>query len=155
MTRTRTALAVLVLTLAAGLSACGGGGPGDATEQEFCDAQGSLFSGLGDSDAMPSEEELAGAFQDWGEELESVGTPEGMPEDARAGFEAMVEQVKGVDARDFSGEDLGGELDQLAEDSSEEARALTEYVSKTCSGLMGDLAELDVPEVPELPSPGE
>lgn len=157
MSRTRTALSSLALLVGASLSACGGGAPGDASEQEFCDAQGSLFSDidLGDAGALPSDEDLAQAFRDWGQELESVGTPENMSEKARAGFEDLVSDVEDVDAEDFSEEGLQQQLDDLSDETGEQAKAFTEYVNETCSGLMGDLGDVELPDLPELPSSTE
>ena len=157
MTRTRTALSSLALLVGASLSACGGGAPGDASEQEFCDAQGSLFSDidLGDAGDLPSDEDLAKAFRDWGKELESVGTPENMSDDARAGFEDLVSDVEDVDAEDFSEEGLQQQLDDLSDETGDKAQAFTEYVNETCSGLMGDLGDVDLPDLPELPSSTE
>lgn len=156
MTRTRLALSSLALLMGAALSACGGGAPSDASTEEFCEAQGSLFADidLGTSD-LPSSEELARAFQDWGNELEDVGTPEDMSHDARAGWEDVVEEVKGVDAEDFSDENVQEQLEDLSDETGKQAEAFTEYVSKTCGGLMGDLGDVELPELPELPSSTE
>jgi hypothetical protein len=150
----RTTVPTLALLVGATLAACGGDAPGDASETEFCDAQGSLFSGLdlGGADALPSDEELAEAFRDWGAELESVGTPEDMPQEARAGFEDLVREVEDVDAEDFSEEGLQQQLDDLSDETGEQAEAFTAYVEETCSGLMGDLGDVDLPELPDLPS---
>jgi hypothetical protein len=155
MTRSRTLLSSLALVLGATLSACGGGAPGDASEQEFCDAQGSLFSDLDLGDSLPSDEDLAQAFQDWGSELESVGTPEGMSDQARAGFEDLVKEVEDVDAQDFSEESLQQQLDDLSDEGGDKAQAFTEYVNETCSGLMGDFGDVELPDMPELPSSTE
>ena len=66
--------------------------------------------------------------------------------------EDVVEEVKGVDADDFSQDALQDQLDQLGTGSDEDAQAFTTYVSDTCSGLLGDSAVPELPEMPELPA---
>ena len=112
-TRTRLALSSAVLLVGAVTTACGGGGsgaPADASEEEFCDAQSSLLEDLLPGDMttpeMPSNEDMAQSVKDWGAEIEEVGTPEDIPDAARAGFEAIVEQAKDIDAADFDTEKL-------------------------------------------------
>src|ERR687897_1054781 len=111
--RTRLTVTSAALLVGAVTTACGGGGggaPSDASEKDFCAAQSSLVENLLPDDMadpeMPSNEDMAKAVQDWGAEIEEVGTPEGISDDARAGFEAVVEQADDIDASDFTMEKL-------------------------------------------------
>lgn len=159
--RTRLTVTTAALLVGAVTSACGGGGgaPTGASESDFCDTQSSLIEDLLPDDLtnpeVPSNEEMAEAVTDWGAELEEVGTPEGIPEAARQGFEAVIEQAQDIDAADFSIENLE-ELQQGGEDASaevqEQAAAFSEYVTETCGNPMDDL---ELPELPELPGSTE
>ena len=157
-TRTRLALSSAVLLVGAVTTACGGGGSGaptDASEEEFCDAQSSLLEDLLPEDMtnpeMPSNEDMAQSVKDWGAEIEEVGTPEDIPDAARAGFEAIVEQAKDIDAADFDTEKLE-ELEMGGADASaevkEQAQAFSDYLTETCGNPMDNL---EMPEMPEMP----
>lgn len=158
--RARLALTSTVLLVGAATSACGGGGaPADASEKDFCDTQSSLFNDLLPEDManpeLPSNEEMAQAVKDWGQELEEIGTPEGISDDARAGFEQLVEQAGEIDAADFTIDQLE-ELEQGGADASEaaqrEADAFADYLTETCGNPLDDI---EMPEMPELPGSTE
>lgn len=157
-TRARLTLSSAVLLVGAATSACGGGGggaPTDASEDGFCEAAHSLMADLIPQDIenaeMPSDADMAQAVKDWGARMEEVGTPEGISDDARAGFEAVVAQAEDVDAADFSVESLE-DLEMGGADASEEvqrqAEAFGDYLTETCGDPMDDI------EMPELESPG-
>jgi hypothetical protein len=158
--RTRLALTSAVLVLGALTSACGGGdggsggasgggAPTDATKDEFCSTQTGLFKELmGDMTEMPTNEQMATAVKDWAKKLEDVGTPEGISDDARAGFEDLIEQARDIDAADFSIDKLD-ELAKGGEGASKEvqkqATAFADYLTETCGNPLDDL---QLPEVP-------
>lgn len=161
--RTRISMTAAVCLVAAVTSACGGDGgagtPTDASETSFCDTQSSLIEDLLPDDLtnpeVPSNEEMATAVKNWGKKLEEVGTPDDIPEDARAGFEAIVQQAKDINAADFSIEKLE-ELEQGGKDASaevkEQAAAFSDYLTEKCGNPMDDI---DLPEMPELPGSTE
>ena len=157
--RTRLSLTTAALLVAAATSACGGSGsgaPSDASEKDFCETQSSLLRDLLPEDMaapeVPSDKEMATAIKDWGKELEAVGTPEDIPDDARKGFEAVVKQAEEIDAEDFSIEKLE-ELEMGGKDASAEvkdqATAFANYLTKKCGNPMDDL------ELPEMPGSTE
>lgn len=155
---TRLTMTSTVLLVGAVTSACGGGGaPTDASEKDFCETQSSLLSDLMPDDMsnpeLPSDEQMAKAVKDWGAELEEVGTPEDIPDDARKGFEAVVKQAKEVDASDFSIEKLeeleAGGKDATAE-AKKQAEAFSDYLTETCGN---PLENLDMPEMPDMEMP--
>ena len=137
----------------------GSGAPTDASETAFCETQASLLEDLLPDDMtnpeVPSNEEMATAVKNWGTKLEEVGTPDDIPEDARAGFEAVVQQAKDINADDFSIEKLE-ELEQGGKDASAEvkkqASAFSDYLTEKCGNPMDNL---DLPEMPELPGSTE
>ena len=149
MTRTRLALPTVLLLLGS-LAACGGDGPTDASKEDFCDAQSGLFSEMDlDADKLPSDEEMAEAFQRWGEKLEKVGTPKNISDEARAGWEELVEDVKDIDAEDLSQENLEKQLEDLGDETDKKAKAYSDYVSKECGDQLDDL---EMPDMPDMPS---
>lgn len=156
--RARLTVTTAALLVGAATSACGGGGSGggaptDASEEDFCQTQTSLLEDLMPADMtnpeLPSDEKMAKAVQDWARKIEDVGTPEDISDDARKGFEAIVEQADKVDASDFSIEKLE-ELEAGGKDASAEARkqadAFEKYLTETCGNPLDDL------EMPELPA---
>lgn len=165
--RTRISMTTAVLLVGAVTSACGGGSgsgsdggaPSDASEKSFCDVQTSLFEDLLPDDLtnpeVPSNEEMAAVVKDWGKKLEEVGTPDDIPEDARAGFEAIIQQAEDINPDDFSIDKLE-ELEQGGKDASAEvkkqATAFSDYLTDTCGNPMDDL---ELPEMPELPGSTE
>ena len=161
--RARLSLTSTVLLVGAVTTACGGSGgggaPTDASEKEFCATQSSLIEALLPDDMtnpeVPTNEDMAQAIQDWGKKLEDVGTPDGIPDDARAGFEAIVQQAKDINADDFSIDKLE-ELEQGGKDASAEvkkqATAFSDYLTDTCGDPTDDL---NLPEMPELPGSTE
>lgn len=155
---TRLTMTSAVLLVGAATSACGGGGaPTDASEKDFCETQSSLFSDLLPDDLsnpeLPSDEQMAKAVKDWGAELEEVGTPEDIPDEARKGFDNVVEQARKVDASDFSVDKLE-ELEAGGKDASAEVKkqavAFSDYLTETCGNPMDDI---DLPEMPDMEMP--
>lgn len=159
--RIRLTLRCAVLVVGAATAACGDGGggsgsgsgaPADASEEEFCAAQSSLVEGLLPEDLtnpeMPSNEDMAQTVKDWAAEIEEVGTPENITDEARAGFEAVVAQAKDIDPADFDMEQLE-QLELGGPDASakvkEQAQAFSDYLTETCGNPMDNL------ELPELP----
>ena len=160
-TRTRLAVSATVLLVGAAVSACGGGGsgaPDDASEKDFCQTQTSLLEDLMtdmSDPQLPSDEDMAKAVKDWGKKIEEVGTPEDISDDARKGFERVVEMANDIDPADFSIEKLE-ELEQGGADASEkaqkQAQAFTDYLTEKCGSPLEDL---DLPEMTEMPDSTE
>jgi hypothetical protein len=141
------------LALVASLTACGGsdGGsgsaaPDDASTDDFCGGFNGLFEKVlaqatsGDSSAMIA------ALKDWAGDMEDIGTPSDMPDDARHGFELFVEQAKDLD------EDATlADLEKLGEDFSEEDQADGEAFSAwTEANCPIDLPSLDPSNLPSV-----
>lgn len=155
--RARLTLTGAVLLVGTATSSCGGGSgaPSDATKDSFCEAANSLMSDLVDAGTttpdLPSEEEMAQAVKDWGTRMEEVGTPAGISDEARKGFESVIDQAEEIDAADFSIDDLEqletGGADASAE-VKEQAEAFGNYLTDTCGN---PLEEIELPELPDLP----
>ena len=105
----RTTGGLLAAGLLALLTACGGSdvkgadAPADATEKEFC----ALIADIDLSDPKSFVEDLA-----------ETGTPAGIPEDARAGFEVMIDNAT---------------ADEISDGDQEKVNAFVAYFTTTCA----------------------
>jgi len=128
---TRLVLPAAVAGAALALTACGGP-PTDASKSEFC----AVAVDRSWAEDLPDDadgEQIVDGFGSWAEDLEEVGTPKGMPGEARRGFEVTVDYLGDLDADDF--EDLSDAADvagDLSEDEQEEVEAFNAYVTETC-----------------------
>ncbi len=138
--RRRPSLGVAALALVlGGATACGSdepsAAPDDASAEDFC----GVYADIEDSGGDDLE-----AAQDAVDRLVEVGTPEDIPDDARAGFETLGELVRQADDQD--------DLETLGEDLGEQVQsdflAFIGYVTQTCADELDlpteeDLGELD------------
>ena len=101
------------------LVGCGGGGgiPEDASVKEFCKA-GDTFS---KATKFPDGVKAAN-------ELHDTGTPKGIPDDARDGFELVVKLV--TDSDDQA--DLEKRYKKLTATQKKSVQQLDAYIAKTC-----------------------
>lgn len=121
--------------LAFSLTACGGA-PTDASKDEFCEAIDKAGqAAFEDIDLEnPDEEAFVDALKESAEDLEEVGTPEDISDDAREGWELTIEAVKDLDADDIDFEDPELISDEFSEDEQKKVDAYDEYENETCGG---------------------
>ncbi|MGN0064748.1 MAG: hypothetical protein ACI379_10940 [Nocardioides sp.] len=154
----RLAAAAVLAVTATALTACGGGSsaPADAKESDFCNAYVALFDKTSDVDPDDYDAQ-AKAMQEWGDGLAEVGTPEGISDDARKGFEKAVDLIQDIDAKDIekATEDAGDSAAdpfsslEMSEEEEKQSEELGTYVQETCATqieeamtkLMQDAAE--------------
>lgn len=131
------AAAGAAVLLALALTACGGS-PTNASEKDYCEA----VNGINDNEdlikAVTDEDwdKAADLLKDSAEEIEEVGTPEDIPDDAREGFELQLDA-----SADISGDDLEKAFkDQedpfeadLSGDEKKKVEAYNDYENETCS----------------------
>jgi hypothetical protein len=129
------------LALMAGmLTGCGGdsGGsddaPQSASKEDFCKAFEAVGSAGDDFDK--GKEKL--------QELKDTGTPEDIPDNAREGFDLLMDAVADAESSD----DASKALDDLSTADQKKVREFTAYTIKKCTDL-GDLPS-DIPS--EMPS---
>jgi hypothetical protein len=121
----RRLLTSATIVLAAGLTltACGGP-PEDASKDDFCKAID--FSKVSDD---PDQDEV----DEFIEKLEDTGTPKGIPDDAREGFEKFVDVISDIDVDDDE-DDITKQIeDDVDGDDEDNINALFAYVAKTCA----------------------
>ena len=117
------------------LTACGGPGseaPADASLDDFCAAKNWLvtegmdrFSATG----IPAEDELVDLMRDWSGELARVGTPDNMSEEARVGFEKLVDRLADMEADDVGSGSLNWQAGDWEDD---EEKSFANYVTNSC-----------------------
>ena len=139
----RAAAIAAVALLALPLSGCGGA-PTDASKTEFC-AAATDQSWADDLDADADGEDIADGLRAWGDRLDEVGTPEGISDDAREGFELTADYLRHVESDDFDDlEDAAPTNDDLSDDEQDKVTAFNDYVAETCRPELGiDLPDSD------------
>ena len=113
----------------------------DASLDDFCDAYFSLFSGgMDEVDPRASAEEqdaaMVEALRTWAKELEAVGTPDDMSEQAREGFELIVRAAADLEPGDVDNLALLGE--DFSEDEMAATEAFEDYATQHCESPFGD-----------------
>jgi hypothetical protein len=145
----KKALWVASLLLVAGTAAaCGddggggggaGGAPKDAAVEDFCKPFADAST---DDDAKVS---------DVTDKLKDVGTPKDMPDDARKGFEFLVEKAEELDKNSDDLDDEEAFKKKYGEDEFAQIEAFIKYYAKTCAPELPDASEIPTPTMPDLP----
>lgn len=145
--------------LALSLTACGGGAPTDASVKDFCDAVSGSSSDAAFTKAFTDKDwdKLADLVKEQADDLEKVGTPKDISDDAREGFEIQLDAAKDIDADDIEealtkgGDENPFEAD-LSKDEKKKVEAFSEYQAKTCSGSTGSDDSGDSGDSSDLPT---
>ncbi|MCW2795870.1 hypothetical protein [Nocardioides sp.] len=133
----------------------GGGGGGDssapqgASSADFCKSFADLFQGMASVDPSATDSsDTIKALKDGAANLSDTGTPDGIPADARHGFEVFVSAIAGIDDNaDLSSmENLPG----VSTSDEKDIEAFVTYAVKECPDALGGLGGLptDVPTAP-------
>ncbi|KRC53168.1 MULTISPECIES: hypothetical protein [unclassified Nocardioides] len=158
MKRPLVAASATVL-LALSLSACGGA-PTDASKDDYCKAVNS-FEGNDDLIKAVTDEDwdkAADLVKDAVGEIEDVGTPEDIPDDAREGFEIQIDAAEGISGDDFE-KAMKDQEDPfeagLSGDEKKKVEAYNDYENETCSDSDSDSgsdsgSSDDATEVPSI-----
>ncbi|WP_296604940.1 hypothetical protein [Nocardioides sp.] len=155
MGKTRAALTSLAgLALAASMTACGGsddGGagssaPDNASTSDFCDGFNGLFEKVLAQGASGDSSAMITALKDWAGDMEDIGTPSDMPDDARNGFELFIDQAKDLD-EDATLDDLQNLGDDLSESDQADGEAFAGWTEKNCPL---DLPSIDPSDLPSI-----
>lgn len=131
-------LAASLVLIAGALVGCGGGddgksAPKGASEDDFCTA----FEQVTKDTSGVSQDDTAAqiqAAQDAVAKLADVGTPDSIPDDARAGYELLIDTIKNVDSN-ASADELTAIFDDFSADDQKTFLAFVTYVGKTCPDL--------------------
>lgn len=132
--------------LAFSLSACGGA-PTDASKEDFCKTY-SEQAGSGEDIADDDFDAQADALNEYADNLEETGTPEDISDEARNGFDVLVEAFGEIDADDLEDEDAQKALEDKYEDDEDDVNAFFEYAAETCAGELEDQIDEQLDDVP-------
>ena len=127
----------------------GGGAPTDASEDDYCASYQSLFSDMSTM-AEGTDKEIIARIKDWATTMEETGTPEDMPEDARAGFETTISLINGLDDN-AQQEDFEKIDEDLTEDETAQVDEFDTYTTETCGSPLDDMEPPAIPETPAEP----
>ncbi len=115
--------------------------PADASTEDFCGVFTDVTADLSGSGSADEQADAAHAVAD---SFADIGTPEGIPDDARNGFEVFVDFLTEVDSDDiaaFEESDPDGLADALGvgEDEVADVEAFFTYAATECVPNMEDL----------------
>jgi len=123
-----TALAISLLLVGFGTTACGGDSaadaPKDASVEDFCAALNGLDDDTDDSKVA-----------DHLDDMKKVGTPSDIPDDARKGFEFLIDHATELDEKQDELVDRAAFDRTFGSDASVQFLALFSYISTKCAGL--------------------
>ena len=158
--RAAVTIAGMALVLG-GLTGCGGSDDGggssasdDASKEDFCEAFNGFYEKVVAKATDADSSGMIKALKEWAADIEDVGIPSEMPEDARNGFEVFVESARDIDG-DATFEDLKELGNDLGTNETQDAEAFGDWTTENCPiDLPGLPAVSDLPsDLPtELPS---
>jgi len=141
------ALLVASLVLVAGtLVGCGDDGPAtgaspptDASKDDFCGVFDHMLTELGalDADAKPAE--AVKTLKNAADDLADVGTPEDMPDNARDGYELILDEIEKLDD-DSDREDINQLGEDISDVQEKSMAAYEKYLSEECADELGGTA---------------
>lgn len=131
-------LVALSLSVSALVSGCSGGqdepvGAREApTASAFCGALADFQDSFGGQDQTADPAAYVASLKAAATRLDAVGTPEGMPVDAVAGFSLTVNRILAL-ADTATGRDLA-QIGRVKGRDRKNVRALDDFVTATCAG---------------------
>ena len=128
---------LLVVGLLAGCGDDGAGGddaadaPSDASVEEFCQPFVDMLQEVSAQGEDLSDEDAVRLAKETADKLREAGTPADMPEDARKGFELVVEKL--AELPDDATKDEVEKAQQLTEEEQTYSTALSQYIASKCA----------------------
>src|SRR4051794_20115930 len=123
-----------------GVDGDGGGGGGDKTSTaDFCGALKDFQNDFSQTDPTKDIKGYIQALKDAADKLDEGGTPDDMPDDAKAGFDLTIKTIDDLDEH-ATLDDLAKIGDHRVADQNK-IDALDTYISKECPDLNGDSSE--------------
>jgi hypothetical protein len=113
----------------------GDGGGSDAktaSKDDFCAVFQEFYDDL--QGMTGEEEDLGKIIKDAGEEIRDVGTPKGMPDDAKDGLNLTLDAIEEL-PDDASAEDMAGLEDDFSEADKKKTDAFSDYLEETCPDI--------------------
>lgn len=111
--------------------------PEVATVEEFCGVFEDFFAEAQALGADPEQAEMVALVKGVADDLEEVGAPEDMPEDAHAGLDLTVDALQGL-PDDATQEDVNSLEADFSEEEQEQSRAFDEWLGESCEPASGE-----------------
>lgn len=138
-------------TAASSSSSSGGesGAESAASTEEFCTAYNSLseslLSGFEEGSSQDEQaQQAAGVFRDWAARITDVGVPSDTPDEARAGFELIVQTALDL-PEDVSAADFQDLESSFSDAENQSAEAFGSYATETCPTQLPSDIPTDLP----------
>ena len=109
----------------------GGEAKADTSKKDFCANFQAVSKDLNALGANAKDSEIIKAVKDAGKKIEDTGTPKGISDDARKGFELETKLIDDLDSS-ATEEDLAKMDSQLSATEKKQVQAFDKYVSDTC-----------------------
>jgi len=103
----------------------------DTSEKDFCANFQAVSKDLSALGANAKDSEIVKAVKDAGKKIEETGTPKGISDDARKGFEIETKLIDDLDSN-ATKEDLSKMDSKLSATETKQVKAFDTYVSDTC-----------------------
>lgn len=139
-------LASLVLVAGSAVG-CGGddkGGssaPDNTSTEDFCKSLTDVFKDFQTIDENADSSKIVEALKSGADKLGETGTPDGIPADARHGFEVFVEAIDNLD--DDADVTKMDSIPGVSKDDEADIEAFFTYATTKCAGALG--VPTDVP----------
>lgn len=103
----------------------------DTSEKDFCANFAAVSKDLSTLGANAKDSDIIKAVKEAGKKIEDTGTPKGISDDARKGFEVETKLIDDLDSS-ATKEDLSKMDSQLSATEKKQVQAFDKYVSDTC-----------------------
>lgn len=108
-----------------------GAGATAASTEDFCGTFNGLLATLMTQAGGGDPAEMIRVVKEWAADMEEVGPPVGMPEDARRGFDSFVGQAERLD-EDADLQELQRLTDALTAQDEADGRSFAEWIRENC-----------------------
>ncbi|GAA4369386.1 hypothetical protein [Nocardioides caricicola] len=126
--RAALVVAALALVLTGSMAGCSGSDePEASSKDDFC----AEFNGLVEDVLGAGVDDQVTAVKDWAADMEDVGVPDEMPDDAERGFALFLDHAADLD-EDMGVDDLSRLGADLSDDERADGEAFTGWVQDNC-----------------------
>lgn len=122
---------VLVAGTTVGCGGDDGGAKADTSKADFCANFKAVSKDLSSLGPNPKDADLVKAVKEAGQKIENTGTPKGISDDARKGFELETKLIADLDSSATQA-DLAKIDSTLSATQKKQVAAFDKYVSDTC-----------------------